>query len=639
MGASFIEYFIFGFITQLIGGAVLEFLFGIMRHTIDLFDYFGLYIIVALVLGAILAAIPVLMGLTKKNEYLISLAGFVVCCFIDRHSVAAYGYVSGRNTAFISALIIGGCCGIVGLVTGREDDRKEKEKKIKDAYESRTREWYRPVCSEYLEIEDKLEKNSFDRKGSETISPELTYNAIYLYKKKVEFKYQQDAELWQRRYNTHLKKLHHAVAYAFKERSDLNSVRESVAALECLMYADPENREKTSAALKKMKDYLQECEKPVNFLQSDTYGKGTLSFHGESFDDLYSRLTGMRISLYDQEKSIVDAINRELDVHYHQHAGEMLWMAARKEPFHSDAFRAALIVYDQNSAYTISDERKASENLSVEKAEAILARCFKNNKLGGEDLVNSESDTIAAWIKHKAETGSQQDCYALASGFAWLHLFEKEKDVLNMMLKNNMKLSKELQSRLTYLNMRTDSKFHVYDVAADGIFHFDNESSSWEETDYDDFFRTLGLLSRNLNYSLTLTEWTKTIPAEGRKMPSAAQLMEMSSDLVSDYDGEIECMQTKAQAVNLINTVYEHAIVFRFKSERCRCASILLNLDKFGPAINVLLFVLFTPEDGMMPEQLHKYCAALKGNEYVSSFVEALIDMVDEGTKAAGNIY
>lgn len=86
--------------------------------------------------------------------------------------------------------------------------------------------------------------------------------------------------------------------------------------------------------------------------------------------------------------------------------------------------------------------------------------------------------------------------------------------------------------------------------------------------------------------------------------------------------------------MNLADIEREPSYVFHFDGKRNKCISVVLICDKYGRNINLEFITLFTPEEGISYDLLKKYALAIKDNIYMESFREAILQEVDEVTKA-----
>ena len=153
------------------------------------------------------------------------------------------------------------------------------------------------------------------------------------------------------------------------------------------------------------------------------------------------------------------------------------------------------------------------------------------------------------------------------------------------------------------------------------------------------FFRKLEMTHKPLEYSLMMSKWTKTLPLSSGQEVSQEQMEEAFSDLVKDFGGEITLSRESAKALNLANVEYEAPFIFRFKSERNRCVTMLFSSEKFGRNLNISILTMFTPEKGLDNEQMKKYALAIKENIYVESFRESICQVVDQLIKEKVTIY
>lgn len=336
---------------------------------------------------------------------------------------------------------------------------------------------------------------------------------------------------------------------------------------------------------------------------------------------------------------------------YIEYSAESMWCIASKKPFDQSAFnlmtqrfntfttRYLVNNYYMTHSNWYNADKKQQNTFQNVHVEQLLALLYAKNLIGGQNTVNQEKDYITTWINNAVYLKKENECFLLASGLAWMGLFELERDVLRQLLGMKVNFEAELQDRLSFLEGGGTTNIKVYDTSDLDGFLYDSSADSWNSDAYDLFFRKLDMTHKSLDYSLAIEKWTKTLPlASGQKI-SQDQIEEEFIKLVGDFEGEVVVSKENAKAINLANVEYENSFIFRFTSERNRCISILFSSEKYGRNLNTTIITMFTPEDGLSNEQLKKYALAIKDNIYAQSFRESILQVVDEITKEKKTVY
>lgn len=314
-----------------------------------------------------------------------------------------------------------------------------------------------------------------------------------------------------------------------------------------------------------------------------------------------------------------------------------MWYYADTTPFNVEKFDYARAAYNAFSAHVVNDEKEGE--LCFGNTEEVLVRLYAKSKMGGASTAKQEEPYVFAWLDDRIEAGDSESCFHLASGLAWLELFDMEQRVLKTLVAKQVQLTAELQERLGVLESGRTRNVRLFDVGASDDFAFDSSSVEWNANDFSVFFRKLTMKKAALSYSLALSKWTKTLPLKRGQRVSQQDIFAEFQDMVLDFDGEVTCSKVNAAAVDLANLRYEGATLFSFTSERSRCVSTLFSCEKYGRNLNVTMYTLFTPEDGLDISALERYATAAKSNIYMESFRESVLQSLDDVLKVEKSIY
>lgn len=307
---------------------------------------------------------------------------------------------------------------------------------------------------------------------------------------------------------------------------------------------------------------------------------------------------------------------------------KVMWYYARKKPFNTSKFENACERY---GCFT----RSCSINSLVE----MTARLFAKKELGGELTVRDDQKAIMEWLNVDAQQKPPFPGQQLASAFAAMELYNMEYDVLKELVRQRLQLHPAVQERLKFLADGGTNTVKVYDSKISDAFLFDNSSADWDEKTISTFFRNAKMKKIVPKYSLVISRWKKTMPLLSGQNPLPEKLFESFTEMVEDFDNEVDCIQVSAQAVDLENVNFRDAVLFRFHSDRNRCVTILFYCEKFGRNLNLTILTLFTPDEDLTYEEMEKYAIAIKSNMYVVSFRESILQEVDEILKSKADIY
>ena len=341
--------------------------------------------------------------------------------------------------------------------------------------------------------------------------------------------------------------------------------------------------------------------------------------HSENYSDSYQGIASINANFIDR-------------------ACGAMWHYARKRPFDVVKFNDARQLFMVYTRFiTKIDNDADGDDIEFGPVESVLAAVFAQNQIGGEGAIDKKYlNNWVDWNISRSYSGGPEgqcaveNCFLLCSGLAWMELYNLEKETLRKLFTQEIQLPNELQKRLTDLESGGYAKIKIYNSAPSADFLYDSSSQNWNDKDLDMFFRQLSLKQDKLGYSLVIEDWKKTIPLVPGTQVSQERLSNELAKLVDDFDGEVTSKVVNAKAVNLLNEVYPNATVFTFTSERSRCVSILFSCEKFGRNLNITIMTLFTPDSSLTSDKLYPYAAAIKGNMYISSFKESILQVVDE---------
>ncbi len=314
-----------------------------------------------------------------------------------------------------------------------------------------------------------------------------------------------------------------------------------------------------------------------------------------------------------------------------------MWCYAARKPFDVAKFERACKIASWFNNYK-----------GLDSMETMTVRIYNWKSIGDSDIVKEYTKDIIEWIEnvsahfYNKETGENTGSgmfYNFVSALAWMELYDLELMVLKKLVDLKVQLWPEAQERLKFLSSGGTAHVKIYNPD-DDIFSFDNGSLEWKDKEYDIFFRKLKMKNISLNYSLVIKEWSRTYPLQSNQKYSEERLYQEFEDMMDDYDNdEVTFSIADAKSLNLKNVYYKNAAMFRFKSDRNRCVTMLFYAEKFGKNLNITILTLFTPEEGVSEDDLYKYAVAIKNNVYTESFRENILESLDAVLKSKPMIY
>lgn len=416
------------------------------------------------------------------------------------------------------------------------------------------------------------------------------------------------------------------------------------------------------SAANALEELLDKAQKRVYYIKFLQYGDCLINKGDSQLDsnlesrikELIEKINNLRINARGNFGEYYENISPELS-NIIDYAAELMWCVACKKPFDQDLFNKAALIFDkytarcvvngycttwnyENEVYNSNDDEdlKCLLNINVEH---LLALIYAKNSVGGANTVSKEKGRITEWLNEIVELGFEEEGFLLASGLAWMGLYDLEKSVLRYLFDKKVKFDVEHQDRLSFLENGGNTNIKIFDVKEMEGFLFDSSAESWNRDAYDMFFRKLEMTHKSLEYSLMISKWTKTLPLASGQEISQSQVEEAFENLVKDFDNEIELKREPAKAVNLANVEYQSPFIFHFTSERNRCVTMLFSSEKFGRNLNISILTMFTPDKELNNEQMKKYALAIKENIYVESFRESICQVVDQLIKEKVTIY
>lgn len=569
----------------------------------------------------------------KINNFIVgaligALFGYIFKFFQNIFSIFSYSRAAPNN---ISVIILSITVAFIGLIIGISDDKdeaKRKEKQRQIAFNN----WKQTLDNKFREIEymttQELLSTDIYNKIFNEIPIGEDYRQYYYYV-----------------LNKHQNKMISDIQDKIKV--DAKGLHFSLDKMYFLK-ASYQNDSRFDLAINKIKDFIKQAEKSKpKYLIISNYGNCKLpldnpqemEYMNNNADNIINKLEYDLSCFSNNDNGYFDGIVQHMNKDFIYNASKVMWYYAVKKPFNVNKFENARYLYNKYTSFYYKPS-EYSDKYKIGKVEEILAVIYVRKQIGGEGTVQQERKYIDSWTDAKIAEGNRTECSIFASGLAWLELYDIELNVLRKMVQHNLQLSPDLQERLSFLeNGGTTSNVKVYEVGPQSTFIYDSSSENWNQNQFDTFFRKVGMKKIILNYSLSIFTWKKTIPLLNNQNTSMNIFYKKFQSMVNDFNGKVICTRTKAQAINLDNLSYPDTVVFQFTSKRNQCLSMLFACEEFGKNLNLTIITLFTPDNNIDIENLHKYATAIKSNIYVDSFRETILQIVDDVIQEKREIY
>ena len=579
------------------------------------------------------------------------------------------GIVLGIGSCFCShnTSYIGGCvfvCIILGCVggwyvtysTNKEEEEKNiafmaEQNKMKDEKTKETlyKNWDNALCNSVIRIRDNV--NSLDEKFN--YQNEFNISKSY-YKNYPKYKNSigvlMELETFEKeRYDNRYKEveqwlineLNAIISNNMTKETGPYNCRIALLALKVIKIVmdNDVNFDKAINAISEFKNYTY-CD--TLYMDFEHYGEiklpleqsNEIEYYDSNIDSIMKsirdRYLGATANLGGYYSNYVNNLNGDLlsDV------GSVLWYYAKKKPFDVEKFNEAKTLYNKY----LNFNKEENADLDV-KVEVILATIYAKNQMGGENLVRQDWEYINKWLENKYNNNWEESCCLLASGLAWMELYNLEKEVLRKLVQLGCSLDEEMQERLNFLESGGTGNINIYNVPNDNAFYFDSSATEWGQKEIDIFFRKAAMKNIEPEYSLSFDRWTKALPLQKGQKVSFEDIYNEMKDMVDDFDGEVNLRKSSAKAINLQNVEYDNALIFKFNSKRNKCISVLFSCEKYGRNLNLTILTLFTPEKGLSIDEMKHYALAIKSNVYMDSFKESILQSIDSVLKEKKSIY
>lgn len=590
----------------------------------------------------------------------VGLVLYIGSCYMACLTVISEDDVLSVKSAIIVGVIVSTIIGcIIGIRWDNEnmayDEQKEEEKRQQEVENHQKvlngifNKWYNQLDSALKKIEVEVDDASND---CPAIPENNMYNKIWAFLDNVNDEQpERYKKAFEKRISIHFVFFSNIIKNAFAKNFGRKHIRRAYNSMVHMYFVQCNynnvNKFETEAAKSALNDFWQYSMFSYYYLEMKDYGNCILPLNDkEEWAKLSNEKNNIETKLNKQIQamanmdtstvaSIYSTIAKNVVADCYLEYSQLMWYYALQKPFDANAFERVRTMFNKLTMWD-----SATDNcLNTVNVESILAGIAAKKNLGGSDAIKQEEEYMFNWLNSRISQNDDRAYINLASGLAWLELFNYEKKVMLRLVEAQVQLPPELQERLEFLNKGISQNVKVYSVNKGNEFMFDSSSVDWNNNDFDVFFRNAEMKKIQLNYSLVISKWTKTLPlASGQKVLQDKIYAEFMT-MIDDFDGEVTCRKVNARAVNLENLEYENAIEFHFNSKRNKCISVLFSCEKYGKNLNITIFTMFTPEEKCSNDELKKYALAIKENIYMESFRESILQSVDSVLKEDKKIY
>lgn len=535
---------------------------------------------------------------------------------------------------FVISILTGTIIGFfVGVIADKEKIVLEEQRRF-EAERNKFNAWDNKLSNYFYDIEKRVSDYNLN------IDMGALYEPIWQIEKQTQSMEQKYKEQFKKRLQIHQNYLENVVLKNVTEITGPYNTKIALKAI-FLLKAATKNDAGFDPAIASLKEFYDCSYSNTNYIYFKKYGDCNLplddpdimNYMDSNIREIEKKIKNKINKVKDNSNGYFKGIAENLHKDLLEDAASVMWYYAKKKPFEVDKYNTAKQIYNIYADFN-SDEDETSV-----KVEVVLSKIYAKNQLGGIGIVRQDLVYIDKWLEAKIKNNWIESCYLLASGLAFMELYEIERDILRKLVSLGIKIDAELQERLSFLESGGTSNVTIYDVDSNGDFIFDNSSVDWNTNEFDIFFRKIAMKNINLKYSLAINKWTKTIPLSSGQKVSKDDIYHEFTNMVKDFDGEVTCRKTYARAINLENLEYEDAVIFEFKSKRNKCISILFSSDKYGRNLNLTIITLFTPEEKISVDEMKKYALAINQNIYVDSFRESILQSLDFVLKEEKSVY
>lgn len=587
--------------------------------------------------------------------FILSIGSCMVSCFKEG--------LDAEGIELSTSLIIGATvCGIIGFIVGIRTDKEDKEWDEYNAEEEHQEElkralneWDDELCRNLYTIQYEVEDKNY--KYPPIPKTNIYSNIWSLLDKADDEQSERYTDLFNKRINQQAGAFRKIIENAFTTQTGSRHLRRAYNSITHLYYIHCSHKNEKEFGVGAAKDALgdfyryvsdvSDCDGSTYYLKIKNHGNCILPLKDDKEYPINKENVDKAILEIDRKIKILEnmealklsqfyaTIARNLTTDFVSESCKAMWFFAIQKPFDVDKFEHARAIFNKFTMWNSEDD----DYIYSVPVESVLAGIYAKNNIGGKDAVKQEEKYIFEWLNYAIRCQYYENCFNLASGLAWLELFEYEKKVLLSLVYAQVQLTPELQERLEFLNKGISQNIKVYNLDKSSIFMFDSSSLEWNNNDFDVFFRNAEMKKISLNYSLTISKWTKTLPLASGQKVSQSEIYSEFMSMIQDFDGEVSCRKVNARAVNLENLEYEDAIEFHFNSKRNACISVLFSCEKYGRNLNLTILTLFTPDLRFDNNTLKHYALAIKENIYMESFRESILQSLDNVLKENKPIY
>ena len=365
-------------------------------------------------------------------------------------------HISGSVVIFLAIVgaVIGGIIGIFK----KEEDEEEKKRKQAEEIDKVLDSDYDLWCNKLNRFYDAIAREIYCNCNRESLSN--FYNHIWeLEKEKKESKERPYEHTFLKVWTEHVNQLRNIININIDKPGHycLSMMLRTMICLRSAYKGDS----RFDSAVNTLEDLLNKAENKVHYIKFIQYGDCILEIGNPRYginienriEELFNKIKIIITNLEGDLGEYYEKINPELS-NIIDYAAELMWCVASRKPFDQNMFNKAASFFDaytarckiDNSCTTWKYEQliyaQAKNDNQNESPKCLLnihvehwlALIYAKNSVGGVNTVSKEKARITDWINEIIKIGCTEEGFLLASGLAWMGLYDLERAVLSCLL-------------------------------------------------------------------------------------------------------------------------------------------------------------------------------------------------------------
>jgi hypothetical protein len=276
----------------------------------------------------------------------------------------------------------------------------------------------------------------------------------------------------------------------------------------------------------------------------------------------------------------------------------LLWHCAFASPHDPLAFQTAQEIQDFFYGQTFTDENR--EPFRFLGLQSLLAELYVAKKMG-QGVLDKKEEYVFQWLKICLDVKDSIWPSQLASGLMWMKAYDLELEVLRRTAAAGLLSDAQLQERLQFLESGGSNgpAMHSVEDAGEGVLQFDYASVSWQDEDYNKFFKNLAYENKTLEYALTVREWSKMLSFSAKLSGDVNDVLfeKIKKMLSEEYEDQVsfkkqDCVILAENASEDIRGILlspsKDSLGFDHMAQ-------FINMMKIGKNLSIEFYTLFLP--------------------------------------------